>query len=114
MSSDDKPINYQVILDNLGDGFCCIEVLLDERGQCYDFQILEVNQTYEQQTGLKNAVGKTALELVPGLEPYWFERYGQVASTGESVQFESYTGAMNRWFEVNACRVGVKAVIRWR
>ena len=57
-----------------------------------------------KQTGLVQAAGKTARELLPELENYWFEVYGKVALTGEPLRFEHGSEAMNRWFEVSAFR----------
>ena len=57
-------------------------------------------------TGLKEATGKTARELVPNLEAFWFEIYGSVVQTGQPVRFENQSIAMNRWFDVNAFCIG--------
>ncbi len=62
-------------------------MLLDAEGNACDYRFLEVNRTFEQHTGLAGAAGRTALELVPDLEPHWVEMYGQVALTGEPVRF---------------------------
>ncbi len=45
-------------------------------------------------------------QLIPNLENYWFEIYGIVALTGESIRFEHGSQAMNRWFDAYALRVG--------
>ncbi len=87
-------------------GFCVFEMLFDEARQPVDYRFLEVNPMFEKQTGLKNAVGKTARELVPGLERHWFDLYGNVALTGESTRFVQGSEAMGRWFEVYAYRTG--------
>ncbi|MDQ3134504.1 MAG: PAS domain S-box protein, partial [Acidobacteriota bacterium] len=50
--------------------------------------------------------GKTARELVPDIEEFWFDTYGRVALTGEPVHFENHSEQMNRWFDVYASRVG--------
>jgi PAS domain S-box-containing protein len=46
------------------------------------------------------------LEIAPQHESFWFETYGKVALTGEPIRFESFAGALGRWFDVNALRVG--------
>jgi PAS domain-containing protein len=43
---------------------------------------------------------------VPGLEQFWFDRYGHVARTGEAIRFENGSDVMGRWFDVYALRVG--------
>jgi signal transduction histidine kinase/PAS domain-containing protein/ActR/RegA family two-component response regulator len=97
---------YRTLVKSIDQGFCIIEMLLDEVGNAYDYRFLETNQMFEHHTGLKNAIGKTARELVPGLEQHWVDIYGQVARTGVALHFEQSSEAMGRWFAVEAVRVG--------
>ena len=96
---------YRTLFDSIDEGFCLVEVLFDQNETAIDHRFLEVNPMFEQQTGLKQAIGKTARELVPELEDFWFEIYGRVALTGEPVRFENAAEGMNRWFDVYAFRV---------
>jgi signal transduction histidine kinase len=68
--------------------------------------MLEINPAYAKQTGLKNAVGKTGSELVPGLQRFWLDLYGAVALTGEPRRFENYAAPLDRWFDGYVCRIG--------
>ncbi|MFP4342443.1 MAG: PAS domain-containing protein [Cyclobacteriaceae bacterium] len=102
-SSEDR---YQRLFYSIEDGFCVCEMLVDEQGRPYDYRFLEVNHTFESHTGLKDAAGKTALELVPKLETYWFETYGKVALEGKSLRFEQGSQEMGRWFDVYAFPFG--------
>ncbi|HYW22384.1 MAG TPA: ATP-binding protein [Nodularia sp. (in: cyanobacteria)] len=97
---------YRMLFESIDEGFCIIEVLFDENDTPIDYRFLEINPLFEAQTGLQQAVGKTALELVPDLEDYWIQVYGQVALTGKAARFENWVEAMNRWFDVYACRTG--------
>ncbi|MBC7880061.1 MAG: PAS domain S-box protein [Anaerolineae bacterium] len=97
---------YRTLFESIDEGFCIIEVLFDENNTPYDYRFLEVNPVFEEQTGLRQAIGKTARQLVPDLEEHWVKTYGQVALTGESVRFENRAEAMHRWFDVDACRTG--------
>ena len=36
----------------------------------------------------------------------WFERYGEVATTGVPAHFHAKFGPLDRWFEVSAYRTG--------
>ena len=83
-------------------------MLVDASGKPVDYRFLEVNPLFEQQTGLINPAGKTALELVPNLEPQWIDIYGRVALTGEPARFEQGSEAMGRWFDVHAYSVGAR------
>lgn len=97
---------YRTLFDSIDEGFCVFEMLFDAAGKPFDYRFLETNPAFEKATGLIDAVGKTALEMVPNLEPSWFEIYGKVALTGESLRFTEGSVAMNRWFDVYAVRVG--------
>ena len=95
---------YRSLFESLDEGFCVIEMLFDDNEKPIDYRFLEVNPAFLKQTGLEQAVGKTARQMLLGLEDYWFEVFGKVALTGESVRFEHAWEVMNRWFEVSAFR----------
>ncbi|MDZ8236157.1 MAG: PAS domain S-box protein [Nostoc sp. ChiQUE01a] len=97
---------YGMLFESIDEGFCVCEMLFDENNRPTDYRFLEVNPVFEMMTGLEQAVGKTARELVPNLEASWFEIYGRVVLTGEPVRFENQSVAMSRWFDVNAFPVG--------
>lgn len=97
---------YRAIFESMNEGLCVIEVLFDDHNRPYDYRFLEINPLFEQQTGLSQAEGKTARQLVPNLEQHWFDLYGHVAWTGESVRFEHASEAMHRQFQVSAFRIG--------
>lgn len=97
---------YRSLFESMDQGFCVLEILLDEKEQPVDYRFLEANPVFEELTGLKNSLGKTALELVPDLEPHWFTVYGEVALTGKSIRFTQGSEAMGRWFDVYAYRTG--------
>ena len=97
---------YRTLFESMEDGFCIIELLFDEANTPIDYRFLETNPAFEQQTGLREAVGQSARQLIPDLEHDWFEVYGRVALTGEPIRFENSSDAMNRWFDVYAFRVG--------
>lgn len=99
-------VNYLTLFESIDEGFCICEMLFDENGEPEDYRVLKVNSVFEQLTGLQQPLGKTARELVPNLEPHWFETYGQVIETGEPIRFEQQSIAMNRWFDVHAFRIG--------
>lgn len=97
---------YRTLFESVDNGFCIIEMLFDETNMPIDYRFLEINPAFEKQTGLEQAVGKTARQLIPGLENHWYEIYGNVALTGEPIRFEDGSEVMNRWFDVYACRIG--------
>ncbi len=95
---------YRTLFNSIDEGFCIFEMLYDEQGAPVDYRFLEVNPTFEKQTGLEAAVGKTMTELVPTSSPHRVAGYGKVASSGESIRFEE--GSLGRWLDVHAVRFG--------
>jgi PAS domain-containing protein len=97
---------YRTLFDSIDEGFCTIEVLFDEHGEAVDYRFLESNPTFERQTGLENAGGKTVRELAPEHEDFWFDVYGRIARTGEAIRFEHEAAALGRFYDVYAFRIG--------
>ncbi len=98
--------SYRTLFDSMDQGFCVVEVIFDADGRPVDYRFLEANPAFAEQTGLADAVGHTARELLPTLEAHWFEVYGRVARTGEAARFQNGSEPMGRWFDVYALRVG--------
>ena len=96
---------YRNLFNSMNEGFCIIEVLFDADGKAEDYRILEINNAFENQTGLHDAVGKRMRELAPDHEEHWFEIYGRIALTGEAQHFMSEAKALNRVYDVYAYRV---------
>ncbi|MEH1873276.1 MAG: response regulator [Nostoc sp.] len=97
---------YRTLFESIDEGFCVIEMLFDENDTPNDYRFLEINPSFEKQTGLKDVQGKRIRELAPNLEKHWFEIYGKVAMTGEPIRFENRAVALERWFDVYAFRIG--------
>lgn len=98
---------YRALFESIDEAFCLLEVLVDAEGRPVDHRFLEINPAFERHTGLSGAiVGRTALELLPGHDPSWFERYGRIARTGEPERFEYPEPALDRWFDAFAWRAG--------
>ncbi|MCD2517823.1 PAS domain-containing protein [Massilia sp. G4R7] len=97
---------YRTLFESVDQGFCILEMIFDEANRPVDYLFLEMNRMFEAHTGLVGGAGKTAREMVPTLDSFWFDTYGRVALTGEPVRFESEAPAMARWFDVYATRIG--------
>jgi PAS domain S-box-containing protein len=98
---------YRTLFNTIDAGFCIIRVLFNTDGKAIDYVFVETNPSFEQQTGLANAVGRRMREFAPNHEQYWFDIYGEVARTGRSVRFEDHAEALDRWFDVHAFQIGV-------
>ena len=110
-SRADKPVSWAVadealwpVIEAIGLGFaaCTIVVDDDDDAQAVDYRFDAVNTHFTVMTGLVDPVGRTALELVPGLERVWVETYARVGLGRDTLQFEQGSEVMGRWFDVSA------------
>lgn len=103
------------LFEEMMEGFALHEVIVDEEGNPVDYRFLEMNPAFERLTGIDRsmAIGKTVLELLPETEAEWIKKYGEVALTGKPISFESFSGALNRHYQVVAysTRHGMFAVL---
>ena len=97
---------YRSLFASIDEGFCIVEMIHDAAGQTVDYRLLEVNQVFERQTGLVNAVGKRGSEIDSALEPYWLANYDNVTRTGEPARFENYHEITGHWYSTYVSRVG--------
>jgi signal transduction histidine kinase len=72
-----------------------------------DYRFIDFNKSFEKQTGLKRnkTIGKTFLQVLPGSEPYWVEKYESVLKTGQALHLESYAREFGKYFAVVAYRI---------
>ncbi|HEV7394848.1 MAG TPA: PAS domain S-box protein [Burkholderiales bacterium] len=97
---------YRTLFDSMDQGFCTIEVLFDQHDKPIDYRFLEVNPSFQEQTGIKDVPGRRMREIAPEHEDHWFEIYGKIALTGEPARFEKPAAKLDRWYDVYAFRVG--------
>jgi PAS domain S-box-containing protein len=97
---------YRSLFNSIDEGFCVIEMIWAEDGKPVDYRFIEVNPSFENQTGLKDAEGYTIRELNPSHENIWFERYGKVANTRVPIRFVEGSDSLGRWFDVFAFPIG--------
>jgi diguanylate cyclase (GGDEF)-like protein/PAS domain S-box-containing protein len=105
-ASRESDHRYRMLFNAIDDGFCIIEVIFNEQEKAVDYRFLEVNPSFEKQTGLSDVQGKTIKELLPQHEEHWFETYGKIAMTGEPARFENIAERLHRWYDVYAFRFG--------
>jgi PAS domain S-box-containing protein len=93
-----------MLFEQMLDGFALHEILCDATGRPVNYRFLDVNPAFETMTGLRAAsvIGRTVLDVLPGLDPEWITRCGEVALSGKSDRFEKYMAPLKRHFEVMA------------
>ena len=97
---------YDALFNSTSTGFCIIQMKFDADMRPVDYMIVEGNPAFEEMTGLHGADSKWVSDIAPGLEQHWFDLYGKVALTGETVRFEQPADIFGRWYDVEALRIG--------
>ena len=105
---------YRTLFESIDQGFCICELIFaanepnepNEPGKPIDLRYLEVNPAFERQSGLRGATGQTLRELGPAFGEDWLETFAQVVQSGESATLVGRAEALDRWFEIYACRIG--------
>jgi len=95
---------YKSLFENLPDGFALHEIIVDENNTPIDYKFLEVNNSFENLTGLKSKdiLNKSILEILPNTENYWIEKYSSVVITKEPISFEEYSSSFDKFYFVRA------------
>jgi PAS domain S-box-containing protein len=99
---DYKELNR--LFRNISQGYAIHEIILNRKGKPVNYRFLEVNKSFEKFTGLKRSkiIGQKVLDVLPDLEKYWIQTYGDVALKNRSVEFESFAAPLNKFYKVNA------------
>ena len=97
--------SFEALFNSIDEGLAIVEMMYDESGQIIDMIFRQVNRAYERQGGIHNVVGRSVIEMLPGVESAWLDRYKQVARTGEPIRVEDYQRDVDRWFDVYFSRV---------
>ena len=92
---------------SIPNGMALHRVLLDHNNKPVDYVFVEVNEPFEELTGLESAniIDNRVTEVLPGIEndsQDWIGRYGTVAITGKGEIFESDSEILKRWYRVVA------------
>ena len=95
---------YRLLTSEMQLGLALHEIIVDEQRKPIDYRFISVNDAFELLTGLKreDIIGKTVLEVLPNSELLWIEKYGEVALTGKSIQFENYSKELGKYYSVSA------------
>jgi len=94
---------FQAAFTAMSEGMALHRLVYDATGLPQDYLILDVNPSFERQTGLTReaVVGRLAsVAYGTGLAPF-LERYAQVARTGQGQIFEQYFKPLGRHFRIS-------------
>ena len=98
---------YRNLFNSIDEGYCVVEMIFDEHKKPVNWRYLEVNPSFEKESGMHNASGKLISEFFPNIEQHWLDIYGNVAMTGEPIRYSNEVKDINGgWFDLYAFRVG--------
>jgi PAS domain S-box-containing protein len=99
---------YRTLFNTIESGYTICEAIRDESGTMINYRFIEVNPALEKLTGLKPGltIGKTAREVLPGLDPKWFAIYQNVIDTKQTIRMESYVEPLQNWYDITAFYYG--------
>ncbi len=98
---------YKQLMNQLPMGYAYHKIICDEMGTPCDYVFVEVNEVFEELTGLKGAdiTGKPITKVLPEIsesEFDWIALYGEIALKGSKKEFEQFSEPLNRWYRVTA------------
>ena len=95
---------FRSLFESTAEGIALHEVVYDEGGHAADYRIIDVNPSFESQTGLRaqDARGRLASELYGTGEAPYLAEYARVAEGGGPFCFETYFAPMERHFQITA------------
>ncbi|HIJ61875.1 MAG TPA: EAL domain-containing protein [Rhodospirillaceae bacterium] len=99
----ESEFTYRTLFDNMLNGTAYCRMIF-ENGEPVDFVHLKVNKSFDELTGIKQAVGKTMTEVFPGIrqkDPEFFIKLGRVAMTGQQEKFEIYLNTLKHWLALS-------------
>ncbi len=97
---------YRILFETIDEGFCVMELVLDEQAQVTDLIYREANAAFEQHAGFGDVVGKRASEIFPRIESHWLNSLARVQQTGMPERLEGYNADTDHWFTLQYSRVG--------
>jgi PAS domain S-box-containing protein/putative nucleotidyltransferase with HDIG domain len=102
---EENALKYEALFENQLNGLAYCKIVVDENNRPVDYIFLEINNAFEEHTGLKkkDVLGRRITEIIPGFEKSTFDFigvHGRVALTGEAVRFEQYQEGLQRWYSV--------------
>ena len=97
----EREAQYRLLFENMVTAFALHEIICDEQGHPVDYRYLEVNPAFERLTGLtaRELEGKTVSEVLPAVEKYWIEIFGQVALTGKPAAYENFFADLGQYYD---------------
>jgi len=97
MKSEEK---YRLLYMAMSQGLALHEIITDEAGKPVDYVFLDINESYTHLLGVTRemCIGKRITEVMPEVEQYWIDVFGQVALTREPMYYENFLKTTGRYY----------------
>ena len=84
---------YRTLFTSIDQGFVFCELVRNKEGKGIDYYMLELNPTYEKQTGLsaEMVLGKTILQVFPTMDKGHIDTFAAVVDNQCPVVFEQWS-----------------------
>jgi PAS domain S-box-containing protein len=96
---------YRRLFNSIDQGFFLIDVIFDENNHPIDIQYVETNEAAVNILG-RDYTGKHLSEIEMTDESYWYDIYGRVALTGNSIWLEHYSDHDKKWLGLHIFKAG--------
>ena len=99
-----KEKEYMLLFNEMTVGLAVHEIICDDKGKPCDYLFLDINPAFENLTGInrEQVTGKTIRQIMPAIDDFWIDTYGNVALTGTPTRFEHYAKELQKHFDVAA------------
>lgn len=94
---------YRTLYSSMNEGVAIHKLVYDNNQIPVDYEIIDVNPSYEEILGIKRAdiIGKKASEAYNIKKPPYLNIYSKVALNENSRQFETYFEPMDKYFNIS-------------
>lgn len=94
---------HRSLFENMSSGFVLFEIFKNEQSQD-DFRMLQANMEYERLTGMSriNEFDKTSENFFSKFPKELIQKFFNVASTGNTIQYERFNPELNKHLEIRA------------
>ncbi|MBI4804873.1 MAG: PAS domain-containing protein [Desulfovibrio sp.] len=95
---------FRTLFESMTEGAAVHEMVYEAPGKAVDYRILDVNRSFERQTGIdrSKAVGALASLVYGSDAPPYLDIYARVAEGAEPEWFETYFPPLNKHFRISA------------
>ena len=104
---------YRLVFEHMLEAMAYHKILF-ENGKAVDYIYLEVNDAFEEHTGMHDVVGKKVSEIVPGIHknnPDLIKRFERVALTKQPEQYETFIKSSKTWYFTSLYYLGQDVVV---